>query len=87
MGLPSCDLVADAMHGFDGGRHSKYLEAAADAGMDTRDWLITNEIMRKHKLRPRDCSEEGIVGVLPTVKTDRGDRYKASPSDCRCTTL
>ena len=72
MGLPSCDLLANAMHGFDAGRHSKYLEAAADAGMDTRDWLIIKALLRRHELRPRDYSTEGVVGVLPTVKTEGG---------------
>ena len=58
MGLPSCDLVADAMHGFDGGRHSKYLEAAADAGVGTKDWLITAAIMRKHKCGPASVAKK-----------------------------
>ena len=72
MGLPSCDLVADALYGFDGGRHSSYMASASNAGLDARDWLILKELLTQHSLRPQEGDKRGSIGLLRPIKTKGG---------------
>ena len=80
LGLPSCDFVCDALFGVDGGRHGEFMKIASTAELRHRDWLLLYRVLTGHRLRTRDCSDEGRAGplhLLSNIQPDHGQMFSA----------
>ena len=62
----------DARFGFDGGRHTRFMEGLDASGANSRDWLVTLRLLKSYKLRVRDLSDEGFVATLPDISPEGG---------------
>ena len=82
LGLPSCDFVCDALFGFDGGRHGEFTKNASTAELRHRDWLLLYRVLTGHRLRIRDCSDEGCVATLPDVSPGGGGAVQGLSISC-----
>ena len=89
MNLPTVDVLVDAKHGYDGGRHGQFLKAAKRSRIRPREWLLLHALLKKARVHLRRKHENGtsaIIGPLPNVGGSTvqglsisGDVYGALP--------
>ena len=72
MGLPTCDLSADARFGFDGGRHGQLLRQAHRAGATPRDWLVVDSLLRRASMLILANAPGQPPAALPPLKPQGG---------------
>ena len=64
MGLPSCDLTADAQSGYGAGRHARFLHYASVGGVPDEAWLLDHCLLTGHRMFVQDSSDEDCVALL-----------------------